>query len=150
MDAPTGNARRVTQQFGPQERTRLAGATSAPGAALADDPVVGWLVVIEGPGRGQARAIGYGMNSIGRNPDQRISLDFGDPQISRHNHAALTYDPRSRQFFLQHGGGPNLTYVDGQVVLAPIAIASGSDIQIGGTRLRFVALCGTQFDWQDQ
>jgi len=139
-----------TATVNPQpERTRLAGA-AATGSNVEGDPVVGWLVVLEGPGRGQARAIGYGMNSIGRAPDQRISLDFGDGEISRQNHAALTYDPRSRQFFLQHGGGTNLTYLNGQPVLAPQPLDSGSDILIGRTRLRFVALCGPQFDWQDQ
>ncbi len=165
MDAATANPRIVTQHYSSashsssvarDERTQLAGSRKSTAADSsqtdnpADNPVVGWLVVIEGPGRGQARAIGYGMNGIGRGPDQRVSLDFGDEQISRHNHAALTYDPRSRKFFLQHGGSANLTYLDGRVVLAPSPLESGSDIMIGRTKLRFVALCGLEFDWQDE
>jgi prepilin-type processing-associated H-X9-DG protein len=154
MDAATANPRIATQPPASperQERTQLAGTgKSSVTADTTDNPVVGWLVVVAGPGRGQARAIGYGMNAIGRGADQRISLDFGDEQISRSNHAALTYDPRSRKFFVQHGGGANLTYLDGQAVLAPAPIESGSDIIIGRTTLRFVALCGPQFDWQDE
>ncbi|MGE0155083.1 MAG: FHA domain-containing protein [Reyranellaceae bacterium] len=135
------------------ERTRLVGPVGrrreTAGAEMSEDPVVGWLVVIDGPGRGQARAVGYGMNSIGRGPTERISLEFGDAQMSRSSHAVLTYDPRSRKFYLQHGGGRNLTYIGDQAVLTPTEIASGTDILIGATRLRFIALCGPEFDWQD-
>src|SRR5688572_26193414 len=77
------------------------------------DPVVGWLVVIFGPGRGASLNLGYGRNSIGRGDEERVSLHFGDEQISRIGHAILTYDPRSRKYFLQAGQGPNLTYIEG-------------------------------------
>ena len=152
--------RQVTTGSADAERTRLVGparrsrsgsgeADTTAGADIAEDPVVGWVVVIDGPGRGQARAVGYGMNGIGRGPTERISLEFGDDQMSRTGHAVLTYDPRSRKFFLQHGGGRNLTYLGDQTVLTPTEIESGADILIGRTRLRFIALCGPGFDWQD-
>jgi hypothetical protein len=149
--------RQVSTPSADAERTRLVGpvgrkredAPSAGAGDMAEDPVVGWLVVIDGPGRGQARAVGYGMNSIGRGPTERISLEFGDAQISRNSHAVLTYDPRSRKFYLQHGGGRNLTYLGDQAVLTPTEIASGTDILVGATKLRFIALCGPEFDWQD-
>jgi hypothetical protein len=151
MDAATADPRVVLQPPARDERTQLAGTrpAAADRQADSDNPVVGWLVVVEGPGRGQARALGYGMNGIGRRPDQRVSLDFGDSQISRVNHAAVVYDPRGRKFFLQHGSSANLTYLDGQLVLSPEPLDSGSDIVIGRTKLRFVALCGPEFDWQD-
>lgn len=133
------------------ERTRVLGAGSSDASnEVCDGPVVGWLVIVEGPGRGQAHALGYGMNPIGRGVDQRVRLDFGDRQISRASHAVVVYDPRGRQFFLQHGSSANLTYLDGQLVLTPQPLAHGSDILIGRTRLRFVALCGPTFDWQDE
>lgn len=146
-------ARPVATPSADAERTRLVGPISrkkdGAGPDMAEDPVVGWLVVVEGPGRGQARAVGYGMNSIGRGPTERISLEFGDAQMSRTSHAVLTYDPRSRKFYLQHGGGRNLTYIGEQAVLTPTEIFSGTDILIGATKLRFIALCGPEFDWQD-
>lgn len=148
--------RQVTTGSSDAERTRLIGPArrskgGSEGAStdMAEDPVVGWLVVVDGPGRGQARAVGYGMNSIGRGPTERISLEFGDEQMSRTGHAVLTYDPRSRKFYLQHGGGRNLTYVGDQAVLTPTEIASNTEVMIGRTKLRFIALCGPQFDWQD-
>ena len=114
-----------------------------------DDPVVGWLVVVEGPGKGRAVPLGYGSNSIGRGATDRIKLDFGDEQISRSGHAVVTYDPRGRQYYVQHGGGTNLTYIGDQPVLAPTALPALSHISIGHTVLRFVPLCGAEFDWQD-
>lgn len=45
------------------------------------------------------------MNSIGRASDERVALDFDDELISRKGHAIVTYDPKGRKFYIQHGGG---------------------------------------------
>ena len=116
----------------------------------ASDPVVGWLVVTKGPGKGSAVELGYGMNSIGRSTDERVCLNFGDSEISRKGHAMLTYDPRGRKFFVQHGGGSNLTYVGDIPLLQPTELTGGEIIGIGQSELRFVPFCGADFDWQDQ
>lgn len=113
------------------------------------DPVVGWLVVIDGPGKGYARELGYGMNAIGRSPENRVSLDFGDPEISRHSHVVVTYDPRGRRFYAQHGDGVNLSYLDDHPLLQPTELKSGEILSFGNTRLKFIALCGTEFDWEN-
>ena len=113
------------------------------------DPVVGWLVVVAGPGKGQVCKLGYGTNSLGRGENARARLDYGDEGISRENHAALTYDPRGRKFYLQHGGGVNLTYLGDTPVLTPTSLEPMQDICIGDTTLRFVPFCGPDFDWQD-
>ena len=113
------------------------------------DPVVGWLAIVEGPGKGRAMQLGYGSNPIGRGETARIKLNFGDDQISRGGHAVITYDPRGRKFYVQHGGGTNLTYLNDEPVLIPIELPALSHISIGNTILRFVPLCGDAFDWQD-
>jgi hypothetical protein len=115
-----------------------------------DDPTVGWLVVIKGPGRGAALTLGYGMNSIGRAEDERVRLDFGDAMISRKNHAAVTYEPRGRKFYVQQGGGANLAYIGDTAVLQPTELNGGEVLGLGETELRFVPFCGPDFDWQDQ
>ena len=151
---------RAPARVGAEERTRLVGGRPrredeerrqerASEDRGMDDPVVGWLVVVEGPGKGRAVPLGYGSNSIGRGATDRIKLDFGDEQISRSGHAVVTYDPRGRQYYVQHGGGTNLTYIGDQPVLAPTALPALSHISIGHTELRFVPLCGAEFDWQD-
>ena len=114
-----------------------------------DDPPVGWLVVIDGPGKGQTRPLGYGVNSLGRGGASRVKLDFGDGEITREDHATVTYDPKGRRYYIQHGGGMNLTYLGDEPVLAPTPLGALDHIVLGATTLRFVPLCGPEFDWQD-
>ena len=164
LDAPTqrmGEKREpASVGVGEEERTRLVGGRRrqedeerrqerAEEDHGMDDPVVGWLVIVEGPGKGRAGQLGYGSNSLGRGETDRVKLDFGDDQISRSGHAVVTYDPRGRKFYVQHGGGTNLTYLGDQPVLAPVELPALSHITIGNTILRFVPLCGAEFDWQD-
>lgn len=153
-----GKPQAGTQIFRPEgsshraQPERASGASPRPASASAlNDPVVGWVVVVAGPGRGTARSLGYGMNNIGRADGQRVRLDFGDEEISRQQHAQLTYDPRGRKFYLQHGGGVNLTYIGDTPVLSPAELKGGEVIGLGSqTQLRFVPFCGPDFDWQDQ
>ena len=143
----------------PEERTVInVGAGPRPGerpqppveADGMNDPVVGWLAIVEGPGKGKALQLGYGQNTIGRGETARVSLNFGDNQISRGGHAIVNYDPRGRKFTVQHGVGTNLTYLGDQPVLVPTELPAHSHISIGATVLRFVPLCGDAFDWQDE
>jgi hypothetical protein len=136
----------------PGARGARTDAGAAPGTTPGDepaDPPAGWLVIVDGPGKGHAVTVGIGANSIGRNPDQRIALSFGDEHISGEGHALLVYDPESRRFYINHGGGKNLTYVEGQLVMTPTELDPHAEIRIGETRMRFVPLCGEQFDWSD-
>jgi len=112
------------------------------------DPVAGFLAIVSGPGRGCVSTLHYGNNSIGRSASQRVSLDYGDSRISRENHCHVTYDPVTKTFFLQPGDGKNLTYLDGQPVLTVTELSAGNHIRVGNTELRFVPLCGKNFDWQ--
>ena len=128
-------------------------SSKSPDGSLAVDnfvvePVVGWLVVIDGPGKGNFVKLGFGMNAIGRSPESRVSIDFGDDQISRENHALLTYDTKNKKFYIQHGGGSNLTYLGTAPVLQPYELKGNEVISIGNTKLYFVALCGENFNWE--
>lgn len=113
------------------------------------DPVVGWLVIVEGPGRGNAVNIRTGMNSIGRNSGQRISLSFGDASISGEGAAFITFEPKRRTFHISHGGKANIVYLNDEAVLTPMPLAAGNIVTIGETKLRFVPLCGSDFNWED-
>lgn len=131
-------------------KSDTAGDTAGAGGDPMEDPVVGWLVVVAGPGRGRVCRLGYGVNTLGRGEGSRVRLDFGDERVSRESHATLTYDPRGRKFYVQHGGGMNLTYLGDEPVLVPTPIEAMQDVGIGGTTLRFVPFCGPEFDWQDR
>lgn len=138
----------------PATRIATGGATgsAAPKGGMAD-PLSGWLVVIDGPGRGEFVKLGLGRNQIGRGPDNRASLDFGDSEISRSTHCAITFDGKSGRFYLTHGEGSNLTYLrqgadgDEAPVLQPMEIFADARITLGQTTVRFVPFCDDAFAW---
>lgn len=127
--------------------TRLVSLEEGGQSGATDDPVVGWLVVIDGPGRGVSIPIGYGMNIVGRGRSNRIVLDFGDDRISEDDHFRVAYDSEEREFHLIPGRGTNLLRVGGKPLLAAQSLSSGTDIKVGDSMLRFVALCGPDWDW---
>lgn len=110
------------------------------------EPVVGWLVCIEGPARGTDYRLHAGYNYIGRESgDVRIR---GDQQISRQNHAMVAYDSGEHLYFVGPSAGRNLIKVNGHAVLQAVAIQNYDIISIGTTKLIFVGLCGEQFSWE--
>lgn len=112
------------------------------------DPVVGWLVVTEGPGRGKAINIFAGMNSVGRSAGQRVRVDFGDQSISGEGACFITFEPKRRTFHISHGGKANIVYLNDEAVLTPMPLVSGQVVALGDTKLRFVPLCGPDFNWE--
>lgn len=108
----------------------------------------GWIVVIEGPGRGACFTLHNGVSQIGRGEEQAVRLDFGDTSISRNNHAAVAYDDEQGKFFLGHGGKSNLVRLNGMPVLSTEEMSNGDMIRIGETTLKFIALCGEDFTWK--
>lgn len=114
------------------------------------DPVVGWLVVVKGPGLGHSIALGPGVNTIGRGANERAALPFGDKLISSEDHAKILYDDQERVFYVAHGSGRNITRVDGAIVANPVVLENYALIQLtNATHLRFVAFCNKEFDWGD-
>lgn len=134
---------------GADETTRLITPPRADSNPFAENPPVAVLLIVAGPGKGRLLAVGYGMNSLGRDRGERICMDFGDERISRRGHALLTYDERGGRFFLQHGGGASLTYHGDAPVLEPVTLADGDRITLGDTQLLFRALVGDDFDWSE-
>ena len=110
---------------------------------------VGWIVVADGPGRGESFSLLAGMSQIGRGEDQAIQLDFGDNAISRTNHAAIVYDPDTKEFLLGHGGKSNIVRLNDKPLISNETLKTGDIIRIGETILRFVALCDKSFNWSD-
>lgn len=134
----------------PKTRVLTGHEETPTGQNVAHDLAVGWIVVIEGPGRGCTKEIFYGMNSIGRSSDERIPLDFGDTNISRTAHAYIVFDEKQSDFYIQHGGKSNLVRINDAPVLSPIPLKLGDIIEIGATKLMFVPLCGDTFKWENK
>lgn len=142
----------VRPEPGAKSRSRAASpAKPAPAMPAAHEPpfgpVVGWLAVIAGPGRGEALPLTYGVNDIGRGAKARVRLDFGDATIAPDQQAAIIYTARSRRFYLQSVAAE--TWLNGRLVQTVEELTGGETLRLGQTRLRFVPLCGPDFDWRD-
>lgn len=108
---------------------------------------VGWMLVIDGPGRGHCFALTAGMAQIGRAEDQAIQLDFGDVAISRNNHAAIVFDPDEKKFLLGHGGKANIVRLNGKPVISNEDLVDGDTVSIGDTTLQLKTLISDDFSW---
>ena len=112
------------------------------------EPVVGWLVCVEGPMRGNDYRLHAGYNYIGRElGDVRIS---GDQQISRQNHAMVAFDDADGIYYAGPSAGRNLLKVNGKTVLNAVELNRYDIISIGTTKLMFVPLCGEHFSWKKE
>lgn len=139
---PTGDRK-------PMPDTTTIGGATTPVISRPDGPIVGWLVVVGGPGRGNAKEISAGLSFIGRE-EGRIVINYGDESISRSKAATIIFDVESSAFFLSGGEGVNPARRNGELVMAPVQLSVGDTIKIGMTELRFVPLCGPDFSWTEK
>ncbi|MDA7862434.1 hypothetical protein N9F37_00885 [bacterium] len=129
----------------------MVSTASGPGSS-SEDPVVGWLIVVAGPGKGRQVIIGQQNNTVGRGGGDhppRVSLDFGDKGIARGNAFTLRYDPRKRRFKILPGEGTNIVYLNKKALDAPALIDIMDVIEVSETQLLFMSLCSEHFDWSD-
>lgn len=113
------------------------------------DPVVGWLVCIEGVNYGKDYRIHNGKNFIGRADGMQIQI-LGDNAISRVNHAAAVYDGKNRTTFILPGDATGLVYHNGEAVYSPTELAPYSIVELGHSKFLFIPLCGEHFEWENQ
>jgi hypothetical protein len=134
----------------PQKTQLVRGAQRPIRSDFHADPVVGWLVIIGGPGLGAYRPIFEGNNTIGRNAGQRIPIDFGDDAISAEEQAFLRYDSADRQFLLVPNlAKTNVIAINEMKPTAAVRLAAMDVITMGRTQLVFVPFCGADFDWSE-
>lgn len=169
-DSPTQYQRKPTQNNSKDEKTTLVSVHGSKSSSLSDlppvndiytgralsekqtqdliDPVVGWLVITEGPGKGKSLIIGSGQNSLGRDADNRISLDYGDKSISHKKHIMISYDPRAKQFMAVPGDSANLSYINETALFVPTPLHDYAAIRLtDDTVLTFVPFCSERFTW---
>jgi len=110
------------------------------------DPVVGWLVCIEGVDKGRDYRIRSEKNVIGRSERMDICI-AGDKSISRDNHACVVFNPNNRSFRVQVGDSRGLVYLNGSEVISHSELKPYDVIEIGATKLAFIPFCGENFNW---
>ena len=96
------------------------------------DPVVGWLVCIDGATKGNDYRIHSQNNYIGRSARMDISIP-GDPHISAENSAIIAYDNEDRVFYFGPGSGRNIVRVNGKPALSVEKIEAYDVLTIGTT-----------------
>lgn len=146
---PTTRVVREAAVVSEEPRTQLVrGRQSIERGEFRQDPVVGWLVVVGGPGIGSFRPIFEGNNTVGRSPANRIPIDFGDDAISGEEQAYIRYDSADRSFLLvPNMSKTNVVSVNEKRPTAAIELHSMDVIAMGRTQLVFVPFCGPDFDW---
>ena len=114
------------------------------------DPVVGFLIVVGGPGLGSYRPIFEGNNTVGRSADNRIPLDFGDETISNEAQAYVRYDSSDRSFlFVPNLAKTNVVSVNDKRPAGPVPLQPMDVISFGRTQVAFLPFCGSDFDWSE-
>jgi hypothetical protein len=114
------------------------------------DPVVGFLIVVGGPGLGSYRPVFEGNNTVGRSTGNRIPLDFGDDAISNEAQAYLRYDSTDRSFlFVPNLAKTNVVSVNDKRPAGPVPLQPMDVITLGRTQVAFLPFCGSDFDWSE-
>lgn len=110
------------------------------------DPVVGWVVCIDGPAKGKDYRIKTERNFIGRAAEMDIALTE-DESVSRENHAIISFNPKNGTFRILPGESRGLVYLNDDEVFTPTELKKGDVIELGATKLKFVPFCDGGFSW---
>lgn len=115
-------------------------------------PVVGWLVCIEGPDKGKDFCLHGAKSTIGRRKDSSVCLS--DTKISRDGFPALiVYDDRkTHRFYLAGGDAASRNNVElcGNMLLGQRVINPYDEIRVEDTVMIFVPFCGEDFYWKER
>lgn len=113
---------------------------------LGYEPVVGWLVCVEGPEVGRDYRLYGRINSIGRAEGNDVVL-AQEHTVSQKNHVRLAYDAKHNNYQLLPGDGSNLTYLNDEPLYSPQKLNPYDILEMGDTKLIFVPLCSERFRW---
>ena len=112
------------------------------------EPVVGWLVCLNGEEAGKSFTLKSGRNFIGRGADMDVVLS-GDMSVSREKQAIVVYEPKQHLYLIQPGEASSLVYCNNEVVLNPKMLKAYDIITVGEVNLLFIPLCGKDFNWNE-
>ena len=110
------------------------------------NPVIGWLVAIEGIHKGKSYNVKQGRNFVGRSTGMDICLS-GNSKISRERHAIITYDPRTKKCYLQPDESRDLLYINEDLLFGPMMMKHNDVITMGEEQFVFLTLQCDKADW---
>jgi len=141
---PVGGASASAAAVTPFSNPTVSAVDLNPGA-VASEPVVGWLVCVEGPVRGVDFRLHDGYNFIGREEGD-IHIQ-GDNAISRQKHAVVAFYAKRNSFHVGPADGRNIIELNDEPVFNHTEMKNYDVITVGNTKLMLVALCGSHFSW---
>ncbi len=110
------------------------------------DPVVGWLVCVDGAEKGKSFILHADNNFIGRDSKMDVCL-AGDDTVSAVNHAIVSYDTRDGIFYFSAADGRSIVRFNGKAHFGTTELHAYDELEIGSTKLAFVPFCGEKFTW---
>ena len=111
-------------------------------------PVVGWLICIQGEERGKDYRLHSGKNFIGRSPKMDVAV-VKDMAISREKHASIVYDPKGNGFYLA-AEEANLVYINEELIQSARPLQENDKVRVGETEFVFVPYCKEERKWQEE
>ena len=109
------------------------------------EPVVGWLICLNGENRGEDYSIRAKSNRIGT--DANADIKIATNASSTANCATVAYYMKQNAFYMIPGDmGENLK-INGDIVEIPTILQSGDKIYFGEAEFKFIALCNEEFRW---
>lgn len=111
-------------------------------------PVVGWLVCMNGSEKGKDYRLHTGKNFIGRSTSMDVVL-IDDKTISRDRHCSVIYDPKGNAYYISAEAG-NLSYLNDELIQDSKQIYEGDTITIGKTNLMFIPFCREGRTWKSE
>ena len=112
-----------------------------------EQAVFGWLVIVEGPGRGRSIPLNKKITTVGRGNDQDVCLDFGDEYISRSEHVTIHFDRDRDLVAVRFEDKRNPVHLNGKVLSGIRLFQHKSRLTIGRTILRFVKIDDLEAFW---
>lgn len=114
------------------------------------EPVVGWLVAIDGKLKGKDFSIKGASATIGRGESNKIRITE-DNGVSREVNCTIRYDYRRMRYrIVPNTVITNPVRLNDEEIDVPQELRAYDRIEIGNTKFVFVPLCGQQFGWGEE
>ena len=98
------------------------------------------------PARGQDLRLGEGRNFLGVDAAGNPAvLDANSPLAVRRG--IVVYDPQDNNWCALPGSSNELCTLNGKSLIEKMPLTAGDTFAVGGAQLRFVPLCGPEFNW---
>lgn len=115
-------------------------------ARIKVNPVVAWLVCIEGSEKGRDYRLTDKRNLVGKSTDMDVCI-LGDDNINDDNHFSITYNSDKRIFVITPGNNGDIIYVNKKAIYETNPLENYSLIELSNTKLVFITFCGSNFAW---